>query len=390
MSARDAHECAARLDAVLASAVESGALVGASAAAWSADGLEYAGAAGQRAPGEPMGADTVVWIASMTKAITGAAVMQLVERGVLALDQPAGELVPYLDQVQVLDGFDADGTARLRPPARRLTIRHLLTHTSGFSYEFADASLAKFLTANPRGALGTQASYEQPLLFDPGERWAYGIGIDWAGRVVEAAAGQRLDQHLRDHLLGPLGMSDTGFSRSSGQLARAADVHLRTPDALVPIPFALPDDPEMLMGGGGLYSTVVDYLRFARMILGGGSLEGVRVLSPETVATMCQSHIGDLVASGWQTQTPMMSNDVSLFPGERAGWGLTFLVNPHRTAEGRSPGSVAWAGLANSYYWIDRTAGVAGVFATQVLPFFDDGARATFAAFERAVYDSLT
>jgi CubicO group peptidase (beta-lactamase class C family) len=166
-------------------------------------------------------------------------------------------------------------------------------------------------------------------------------------------------------------------------------MHLRTPDALVPIPFALPDDPEMLMGGGGLYSTVVDYLRFARMILGAGSLDGVRVLAPETVATMCESHIGDLVAGGWKTQIPMMSNDVALFPGERAGWGLTFLVNRHRTAEGRSPGSVAWAGLANSYYWIDRTAGVAGVFATQILPFFDDGARATFSAFERAVYDSL-
>ena len=371
--------------------MDDGSLVGVTAAAWSRDGLSYAGAFGEARDGVPMRSDTIVWIASMTKAVTGAAVMQLVERGALTLDQPAGDLVPYLARVQVLDGFDDDddGTARLRAPVRPVTVRHLLTHTSGFGYEFADEALARYVPLQPEAAPGSQASYEHPLTFDPGDRWSYGIGIDWAGRVVEAAAGQRLDVYLREHLLEPLGMTDTTFLPSAGQRERQAGIHLRSDGALVPMPFELPAEPEMMMGGGGLYSTVTDYLRFARMMLGRGTLDGARVLAPETVAAMGENQLGELHAHGWRSQIPVYTNDVALWPGERAGWGLTFLINRHRTAEGRSPGSLAWAGLANSYYWIDASAGVAGVFATQVLPFWDAGALAAFSAFEREVYAAL-
>jgi len=375
------------IDAALASAVSGGRLVGVAAAAWSRRGLVYDGAFGEAVPGRPMRPDTIVWIASMTKAVTGAAVMQLVERGVLGLDQPAGDLVAYLRRVQVLDGFDPDGTPRLRPPLRPVTVRHLLTHTSGFGYDWAEESLARYVPTLREAAPGSQAGFEQPLTFDPGDGWSYGIGIDWAGRVVEAATGQRLDAYFRDHLLGPLAMDDTTFSPSAAQRERLAGMHLRTPEGLTAMPFGLPEDPEMLMGGAGLYSTVVDYLRFARMILGGGSLDGARVLAPETVELMARNHLGDLTAPGWRSFRPVYSNDVELFPGHRTGWGLTFLVNTHTTPEGRSPGSLAWAGLANSYYWIDPRSGVTGVFATQVLPFFDEVALGAFSAFERAVYD---
>lgn len=379
----------AQLDAALSSAVADGSLAGVVAAAWSERGLSYTGAFGELVGGQPARPDTMLWIASMTKALTAAAAMQLVERGVLELDRPAGDLVDYLRDVQVLDGIDEQGAARLRPPSNPVTMRHLLTHTSGFGYDWADASLARHVPTLPTPEPGSQASYEHPLTFDPGTGWSYGIGIDWAGRVVEAASGQRLDAYLRDHLLGPLGMDDTTFAPSPAQRDRMAEIRLRSPDGLHPMPFALPEDPEMLMGGGGMYSTVTDYLRFTRMILGLGALDDVRVLQPETVELMAADHIAGITAPGWTTCRPILSNDVELFPGERVGWGLSFMINTRRTAQGRSPGSLAWAGLANTYYWIDRTAGVTGVFATQVLPFWDGPSRAAFASFEEAVYATI-
>jgi CubicO group peptidase (beta-lactamase class C family) len=379
----------ANVDSVLSAAVSSGNLTGVAATAWSANGCNYAGAFGEAAEGQPMQTDTILCIFSMTKAITAAAVMQLVERGEVQLDQPAGEFVPYLRKVQVLDGFADDGTPSLRPPSRPVTIRHLLTHTSGFGYDWNDESLARYEPTLPKSAPGSQASYERPLAFDPGDRWAYGIGIDWAGRLVEAVSGQRLDAYFLEHLLGPLAMHDTSFSLSAAQHERQAAMNLRSGSALTAIPFALPEDPEMLMGGGGLYSTVVDYLRFARMILGYGELDGTRVLQHATVELMSQNHIGDLSAPGWTSFNPILSNDISLLPGQRTTWGLSFMQNTQRTTEGRSVGSLAWAGLANSYYWIDHTAGVTGVFATQVLPFGDATCLAAFSAFERAVYDAI-
>ena len=380
-----------QIDEVLAAAVESGSLGGVAAAAWSAGGLVYEGAAGEAIAGRAMRPDTIVWIASMTKAVTAAAVMQLLERGAIeTLDQPAGDFVPYLQRVEVLDGFAPDGTPLLRPPVRPVTVRHLLTHTSGFGYDWTEESLARYATTVPVRPAGSQAGYELPLTFDPGEGWSYGIGIDWAGRVVEAASGQRLDAYFREHLLDPLGMSDTSFAPTQAQGERLAGMQARGPAGLVPVPFGLPRDPEMLMGGGGLYSTVIDYLRFMRMLLAGGALDGTRVLAQTTVELMSRNQIGDLTAPGWRTFNPGMSNDVHLFPGHRTGWGLSFLVNLHQTIEGRQPGSLAWAGLANTYYWIDPTSQVTGVFATQVLPFFDEPALLAFSCFERSIYDEVT
>jgi CubicO group peptidase (beta-lactamase class C family) len=336
--------------------------------------------------------DTVVWIASMTKALTATAAMQLVEKGKLSLDQPAREVVPEVGAARVIDGFDAAGKPKLREPRRPITLRHLLTHTAGYSYEIWSPTIAQYQTATdtPGITTCTNKALTTPLLFEPGDRWEYGINIDWAGKMVEAASGQKLDRYLQDNIMTPLGMKDTSFKLSAGQRARLASVHQRDEKgSLAPIEFGLPEDPEFHMGGGGLYGTAGDYLAFARMIMLGGRINGAQVLQPETVATMAQNHIGPLEIGVMKTAMPGLSRDVELFPGMSKKWGLSFLINMQQAPTGRSAGSLAWAGLANTYFWIDRTKRVCGVFLSQVLPFYDETAIGLFGTFETEVYRAL-
>jgi methyl acetate hydrolase len=377
-----------QIAAVLRRSVESGDLPGVAGAAANADGVIFQDGFGTRDlnTGAPMTADTVVWIASMTKAVTAACAMQLVEQGKLSLDGDIGAVLPPLRQVKVLAGFGADGQPILQSPRRAITLRHLLTHTSGFAYDMWNADILRYTQATgiPGIASCQNAALALPLAFDPGERWEYGISIDWVGKAVEALSGLTLDQYMRDNLLAPLGMSDTGFGIGDAQRQRLAKIHARGPAGLVSTNTELPRSPEFHMGGGGLYSTVGDYLKFTRMILLGGMLDGVRVLRPATVAMMSRNAMGDLVCNPMKTAIPAASNDVDFLAGMK--WGLSFLINPEPLPTGRSAGSLAWAGLANSYYWIDPERQVAGVFATQVLPFFDAKAVEAFAAFETAVY----
>lgn len=376
---------------LLKQATDAGEVPGVVVAAATADGPIYQGGFGVRdtASGAPMTADTVVWIASMTKAVTGACAMQLVEQGKLSLDGPIAAVLPELGKVQVLDGFAADGSPRLRPATRPITLRHLLTHSSGFVYDIWNADMGRYLeqTGTPSIVSCANASLSIPLLFEPGERWDYGIGIDWAGKAVEAVSGLRLGQYMQQNLLQPLGMTDTGFKIGTAQRQRLAKVHNRTPDGFVPADMELPQEPEFEMGGGGLYSTAGDYLRFTRMILNGGTLDGVRVLARETVAAMSANAMGDLVCRPLKTAAPPASNDVDFIDGMQ--WGLSFLINPQPMPTGRSAGSLAWAGLANSYYWIDPIRQVTGVYATQVLPFFDEKAVRLFQDFETAIYRAV-
>ena len=376
------------IEAVLRQAADSGDVPGIAAAAANADGVIFQGGFGTRdmKTGAPMTADTVVWIASMTKAITGACAMQLVEQGKLSLDDDIAPVLPELGSVKVLDGFDAAGKPILRAPKRAVTLRHLLTHSSGFAYDMWNGDIVRYMevTGTP-GIISCQnAALTLPLAFDPGDRWEYGISIDWAGKAVEAVSGKTLDQYMQDHLLAPLGMNDTGFKIGDAQRQRLAKIHARGPEGLVSTDTEIPQSPEFHMGGGGLYSTVGDYLKFARMIMHGGALNGVRVLRPETVATMSRNNMGDLVCNPMKTAIPWATNDVDFVDGMK--WGLSFLINPEPMPGGRSAGSLAWAGLANSYYWIDPVRQIAGVYATQVLPFYDAKAVAAFTAFESAVY----
>ncbi len=375
------------IDTILSRAVESKAMPGVVAVAATDKGVLYEGAFGTREVGKdaPMTLDTVVWIASMTKAITATAAMQLVENGKLGLERPASEVVPELAAAKVLEGFDAAGKPRLRAPKRPITLRHLLTHTAGFGYEIWDPAIAQYQTATgtPGITTCTNAALTTPLMFDPGDRWEYGINIDWVGKIVEAMSGQKLDRYFQEHIFGPLGMKDTSFKISPSQRARLASVHQRGEGgALAPIEFGLPQDPEFLMTAG-------DYLTFARMIMQDGSFKGVQVLRPETVALMSQNHIGPIEVGVFKTAMPALSHDIELFPGMSKKWGLSFLINTQPAPTGRSAGSLAWAGLANTYFWIDRAKRVCGVFLSQLLPFYDPAAIDLFGKFETEVYRAL-
>ena len=340
--------------------------------------------------------DTVFRIASMVKLITSIAALRLVEQDKLSLDAPIPAIDPALGSPQVLDGFDAAGKPRLRPARRPISLRQLLTHTAGFTYRLWDAEALRYFTTLEK--LPAQARTKlprTPLMFDPGQRWQYGPNIDWVGRIVEAVSGEPLDVHFRRHILDPLGMSDTAFVISPQQRAREASVHRREPDgSLKPEPMERhterPAAPQHFSGGGGIYSTAPDYLTLIRMLMHGGSLDGVSILRPETVALMGQNQIGNINAGVLKTTTPSLSNDVDFFPGISLKWGFGHMINMQPIPDGRSAGSLTWAGLFNTYYWIDPKRRIAAVFMTQVLPFADQRALRVYRAFERAIYASAT
>ncbi len=379
------------IDTLLKSATERGDVPGVIAMATDAKGTIYEGAFGVRELGgsRPMQVDTVCWIHSMTKAITGACIMQLVEQGRIGLDDDCGRLAPALANPKLLEGFDAEGKPRLRPARGAITLRRLLTHTAGFVYDNWNADMLRYnkMTGLTRTQTFARPEDCQPLSFDPGERWHYGINMEWAGKVLEAVTGETLDAYMRKSLLGPLGMRSTGYLLRPDIRERLSGVHQRFPDGhLEAVTFEPPQRPEDFLGGGGLYSTAGDYTRFIRMILNGGTLDGTQVLKPATVADMSRNHIGDLPAGVLKTANPMNSFDVDLFPGMRCGWGLSFMITPDDVPGRRRGGSLSWAGLRNSYFWIDPESGIGGTIITQLLPFADPTVLALHAEFERAVY----
>lgn len=383
----------AEIDRLLSEAI--GSVPGVVALAADRTGEIYQGAFGKRGLAEdtPMTLDTVFRIASMTKAVTGLAAMQCVERGTLALDQPAGEIMPELAEPQVLEGFDAAGNAVLRPARRKITLRMLLTHTAGFVYHVWNEKLSRYVEATnfPTIMSGKLQALNAPLAFEPGERWEYGINIDWAGRMVEAVSGQDLETYMRENIFDPLGMPDTGFLPNDEQFARSVQVHVRGPDgSLEPVPQTPPVKGEFYPGGGGLWSTGPDYLKFLRMLMNGGELNGARILRPETIAMMAQNHIGDLFVTKLPTSHPTVSNDAEFFPGMPKKWGLTWQINTEDVPGRRSAGSLAWAGLFNTYYWLDPDRQVTGLILTQILPFADPTVLQLFDDFETVVYQTAT
>jgi len=383
-----------KLDALLGAATDAGTVPGIAALVTDADGTTYQNAFGERVlgSGTPMTTDTVLWIASMTKAITGAAAMQLVEQGRLDLDAPARAVVPEIGELQVLEGFDADGQPKLRPPRQDITLRHLLTHTAGCVYDMWSEDIARCVEVLgiPPISSRKRASLMLPLLFDPGTRWEYGTGIDWAGLMVEAVSGQTLGAYMAEHLFAPMGMTSTTFASTEEMHRRKAKMHVRGPDgSLHPQPDSPPSDTAGFeMGGGGLLGTVEDYGCFIRMILNRGQAGGQQILKPETVDMMSVNQMGDSRVTKLKSAGGV-SNDAEFFPGIEKTWGLSFMINEQDAPTGRAAGSLAWAGLANTYYWIDPKNGIGGVYATQILPFADDEALPHYLAFEKAVYDCL-
>ena len=383
-----------RVDQLLKIATDRGDVPGVVAMAATREGPVYQAAFGKRAlpDGPRMTADTVFWIASMTKAITSMAAMRLVEQGKLSLDWPIGEVMPELAAPQVLEGFDAAGEPQLRPARRPITLRHLITHTAGFVYDIWNPEMGRYMerTGVP-GIISCQnAALMLPLVFDPGDRWDYGINIDWVGKAVERASGQTLGDFFAEHIFGPIGMKDTAFTLSSERRARLVGMHARGADgALGPIPFELPEEPEFQMGGGGLYGTAADYLAFERVFLNRGHANGRQVLRPETVQQMSENAIGGLDVRLLKTAVPAYSNDAEFVPGMLKKWSLGFMISTEAVPGGRGPGSLAWAGLGNTYFWIDPAKGIAGVILMQLIPFADPKAVALLEDFERALYAAL-
>ena len=355
----------------------------------------YEGAAGERMldGGQPMTADTVFAIFSTTKAITGAAILQCVEEGKLDLDAPAKSYVPDIGKLEVLEGFDASGKPKLRAPKREITTRMLMLHTAGLGYDFFNANY--FRLAQEHGQLSvvtcSKASLMTPLLFEPGDKWEYGSNLDWCGQIVESIRGKRLGEVMKERIFTPLGMEDIAFSLTPSMRSRLAVIHQRGADgSLAPLPdMQLPPDPEIHMGGHGLYASIGEYMKFIRMWLNDGAGPHGRVLKQETVAAAVRNGL-----EGKQTVVMLpgviaeLSNDAEFFPGLKKSWCYTFMLNDEDAPTGRPAGSLGWAGLANTFYWIDRKNGFGGYWATQILPFGDPTSFVGYMNFETAAYQS--
>jgi CubicO group peptidase (beta-lactamase class C family) len=372
------------IDVALATAVERKDVAGVVAMAADRKGVLYQGAFGVADIGNltPLRASALFRIASMTKAVTSTAAMQLVEQGRFAIEDPVSIYLPQFADVPVFESFDpATREYRLKPATKPVTIRHLLTHTSGLGYPFTSAILRDF---KPRDGEEYPVG---PLLFEPGERWHYGTSTDWLGRLVEKVSGASIEDYFQQHIFAPLGMSDTSYFVPKDKGSRLTTVERRKADgsivknAIQPLTSGFTP-----IGGGGLSSTASDYIRFTRMFLNGGELDGARILAAKSVAEMGQNHIGALGVPALKTALPEYSNDFSFIANGRDKWGLGFLITAEAVPGKRSAGSLSWGGINNTYYWIDQSRGITGVILMQFLPFADLKALATYDAFERGVY----
>ncbi len=378
----------ARIDAALAATT--GRLPGVVAMATTAGGTIYEGATGTRdAEGRAaMTVDTVFALASMTKAVVSVAAMQLVDAGRLSLDAPIGDVLPELANPRVLTT-----AGETRPAMSPPTLRHLLSHSAGYGYEAVNPELQAYNAHHGLPAVPETPDQlgQVPLLFDPGTRWNYGINTDIVGRAIEAASGERLDHQMAGGILAQLGMKDSGFVLDDALRARLATTQARGADGgLSAMGFPFDRPARFLMGGGGMHGTARDYLRFIRLILNDGMHEGRRLLSPAAMQALRRNQLAPGVAvRRMGSSNPAIALDSEFFPGMTKHWSAGFMINTEPAATGRSAGSLAWAGVVNTYFWIDTAKGVGGVFLAQVLPFYDPAALDGFAAFETAVYDSI-
>jgi methyl acetate hydrolase len=380
----------APIDECLRAGIANRKIPAAAARVASGRGILYAGAFGERdSSGVPVTNDSIFSIASMTKAITTVAALQLVEQGKVKLEGPAAEYLPQLAHLEVLDGFDPQsGKPILRPAKTQVTLKHLLTHTSGFCYDMWDGRMLQYAKSTSAPAASGAAAPVTPLMFEPGTGWQYGTGIDWTGRLVEGVSGMSLEDYFQTRILRPLEMADTSYILAAGKFDRlVSSWHREAGGALKQDDRKPPAPPKSYNGGGGLYSTTADYVRFMQMILGEGrGVSGARILEAATVRSMEVNQIGALTAGKMKSYRPETTSDVDIQPGFTEKWGLGFLINTTAYQKGRSAGSLAWAGLFNTFYWIDPRRSLCAVLMMQFLPFVDKEAVGLLGDFERAVY----
>jgi methyl acetate hydrolase len=380
------------IDQVMQAAVDAGAVPNVAAIAADRDGVLYTGSAGPLVIGgsDPVTVDSQFRIMSMTKIVTTAAALQLIETGKLDLNAPVDTYCPDFSQLQVLEGFDGD-EPKLRPPATRATVKHLITHTSGLGYWFWSDDLLRWekVTGTPNVVSGSRAIFGAPLLADPGAAFRYGINTDWLGKVVEAVGGATLDVVIKEGITGPLGMTNTTFVLDDHQRVASTPVHIRADDgAWTSVGEILNQSPDWWAGGHGLYSTPRDYIRFERALLRGGELDGERILQESTVDAAFSNQIGALdFPAAIPTSDPASTCDFSAGPGFKWGYGL--LLNSQDLPGMRRAGSGAWAGLCNTHFWIDRSSGICGSIYSNFLPFVTPEALKLYMDFEVALYNSL-
>ena len=380
--------------AVLDQTIADGRLNFAVAAVGNAGGQTWSYAAGYQDAEKTNVAspDDIIQIASMTKLVTTIAALQLMEQGKLNLDSPISVYAPELNDLQVLKGFEADETPIFERAKRAPTARELMTHTAGYVYEIWNANALKGVQLGVTPSLLGEGNYlEAPLAFQPGTAWEYGINTDWLGVIVERLSGQRLANYFDDNIFTPLSMTDTFYELPADKLDRSVTMMARAAEGLVELPGFQPTPREKgsmphYSGGGGLFSTVKDYGRVLQMLLKGGSLDGKTLLKAETVDTMFQNNIGDIQPLALAAAMPNLSNTADMSFGNKVTFGLGLLLHTDGIDGGRKANSGSWAGLFNSYYWVDREAGTYGIFGTQVLPFYDGVAIETLLEFEQAVY----
>jgi methyl acetate hydrolase len=384
VNAQQSRSSSAAIDEALRDAVARKVVPGVVAMAADRKGIIYEGAFGLAdiAEARPLKLDSLFRIASMTKAVTSTAALQLVEQGKFTIEDPVEKYLPQFAKLSVFESFDGGtGNYKLRPATKAVTVRHLLTHTSGLGYPFTDPITRDF---KPRPGEEYPVG---PLVFEPGERWLYSTSTDWVGRLVEKLSGQPLEDYFREHIFIPLGMKDTSYFVPKDKEARLVTVNRRLADgSIVKDSVQPPTSGFTPIGGGGLTSTASDYLRFTRALLNSGELEGARILSAGTVALMEQNHIGAIGVPVQKTAIPERSDDFSFIAGGRDKWGLAFLITADAVPAKRSAGSLSWGGIDNTYYWLDPARGITGTIMMQFLPFADRKALSLYDSFERGIY----
>ncbi|MSV35840.1 MAG: class A beta-lactamase-related serine hydrolase [Bryobacterales bacterium] len=380
----------ASIDDTLRGGIERRKIPAVTAMVATSDAILYQGAFGKRdaSPGVPVKLDSIFAIASMTKAVTSTAALQLVDQGKVKLDEPASRHLPELKSLQVFEGVDSAGKPILRPARKPVTLRHLLTHTSGFCYDTWSQEMQDWIKAGGAPPMGVAPNV--PLIFEPGTRWQYGYGLDWSGKLVENVSGLTLEQYFQKNICEPLGMKDTSFVPKPENLERTVSRYDYRPDgSFKEQPRDFP--PVAYNGGGGLNSTVGDYIKFTQMILRNGrGADGKQILRPGTVKQMSSNQIGNLGAGKLKTMNPGRSSEVNIHPGAIDKWGLGFLINTTAYQGGRAAGSLAWAGIWNTFYWIDPKSGISAVIMMQFLPFVHTEAVGMLGDFEKAVYAQMS
>ncbi len=353
------------------------------------DGVIYEGAAGELDAGRDiaMPVNAIFAIASMTKPVTSVAAMILCEEGKLKLDDPVSKYLLGFDNLRVITKFnEKDATYETRPAARPMTIRHLLTHTSGIAYGFSNPIENRLTDATKKD------EWELPLVNDPGEKWNYGPNTLLLGRIVEKITGESLEDYFQQRIFQPLRMVDTSYAVPLAKQSRVAMRYSRVNGALQEQPPrkipATPTPP--FHGDGGLYSTAQDYGRFMQMLLNGGRLGSARILSESSVKMMGENQIGPIFVELQTIALPEYAKPFPLGAGhDKFGLGFQIASGDPQYAAYRSAGSLSWAGLYNTEFWIDPQRHIAAVMMMQVLPFYDEGALRTLRDFEKLMYQNL-